>query len=145
MNFPARILTREHHNMNLPAHIIMCSPPSINLPAHDTLKHLLVQSQHHKHEKHKPNNTLLSTLIAKHHAILVASTWPPLPNGSSRATRCHTSRFKATSFWHFRQVLNETKQSTGNPKYQPHLSSHISMTESQFNTFIYPMGSQLGL
>jgi len=36
-NLPARIPTREHHNMKLPFHIIMCSPPVMNLPAHDTI------------------------------------------------------------------------------------------------------------
>ena len=47
-NLPARILTREHHNMNLPTHIIMCSSPVMNLPAHDNIKHLPDQDQHNK-------------------------------------------------------------------------------------------------
>ena len=61
---PAHILTREYHNMKLPTHIITCSPPVVNLPAHDTIKHLLVQAQHHKHAKHKPKKHTTLCVIA---------------------------------------------------------------------------------
>ena len=64
-NFPARILTWEHHNMNLPAHIITCSPPTMNLLTHETNKNLLVQVSHHKHAKRIP----------KEHTVLCAIAW----------------------------------------------------------------------
>jgi len=47
-NLPARIPTREYHDMNLPAHIITCSSPVMNLPAHDNIKHIPYQDQHNK-------------------------------------------------------------------------------------------------
>jgi len=64
-NLPTRILTREQHNMNLLTYIITCSPPTMNLLAHDTVKHFLVQAQHHKHAKRNP----------KEHTALCTITW----------------------------------------------------------------------
>jgi len=52
-SYPTRPVDIPNRNMNLPTYIITCSPPVMNLPTHDTVKHLLVQAPHHKHEKHK--------------------------------------------------------------------------------------------
>jgi len=57
-NIPARILTREHHNMNHLTHIITCSIPVMNLPTHDTIKHLLVQVHISTHQHKIKKSTL---------------------------------------------------------------------------------------
>jgi len=62
MNFPARILTREHHNMNLPAHIITCSSLVMNLPAHDNIKHIQIRTNTISHAKHITNEPCHCTI-----------------------------------------------------------------------------------
>jgi len=47
------------------------------------------------------------------------SVWPLSPSDLPRTARRHTSIVKAIGFWHFGQVLNEPKQSIGNPKNEP--------------------------
>jgi len=94
-NLPARMITREHHNMNLPAHIITCSPPTMNLPAHDIVNHVLVQAQHHKHPKHNPIE----------HTTLYAIAWRYL----STAKR-HSSAHRLVE--PFRRQASDTNRAT---------------------------------
>jgi len=134
--------------MNLLTHIIMCSPPAMNLPAHDTVKHLLVQAQHHKHVKCKPREH--TTLYAIAWRCLSAARqhsntnclYPLSLDGLPRVARHHTNSVNATGFWHSITSSNEPNhphriQNTNNMLIHiPKLNAHSTNHKNQAHIFL---------